>query len=163
MSPICADLDAEVAAFRDRSLFATAFPCVFLNATSCKARVVRRVAALAVVIATGVAADGTGRCSASPSATCEDGAFWTAFLRSLEARGLAGAQLVIPDAHTVLKQAIAAVLLGAAWQRCQVHFSAVRAGPGTQGQRGDGRRRDSHDPRPARRPCIDCRPHCSPV
>ena len=31
-------------------------------------------------------------------------------------------QLVISDAHTGLKQAIAAVLLGAAWQRCRVHF-----------------------------------------
>ena len=29
----------------------------------------------------------------------EDGAFWTAFLRSLKARGLAGVQLVIADAH----------------------------------------------------------------
>ena len=65
---------------------------------------------------------GGGRCSASPSATPKDGAFWTAFLRSLKARGLAGVQLVISDAHSGLKQAIAGVLLGAAWQRCRVHF-----------------------------------------
>src|SRR3712207_8269231 len=52
----------------------------------------------------------------------EDGAFWTAFLRTLKARGLAGTQLVISDAHAGLKAAIAAVLLGAAWQRCRVHF-----------------------------------------
>jgi hypothetical protein len=52
----------------------------------------------------------------------EDGAFWTAFLRSLKARGLAGVQLVISDAHTGLKQAIAAVMAGACWQRCRVHF-----------------------------------------
>jgi putative transposase len=81
----------------------------------------------------------------------EDGAFWTAFLRSLKARGLAGTQLVISDAHTGLKSAIAAVLLGASWQRCRVHFSALRARPGAQGQRRDGRRRDPHDLRPARR------------
>ena len=31
-------------------------------------------------------------------------------------------QLVISDAHEGLKAAIAAVLLGAAWQRCRVHF-----------------------------------------
>jgi transposase-like protein len=36
----------------------------------------------------------------------EDGAFWTAFLRSLKARGLAGTQLVISDAHTGLKTPI---------------------------------------------------------
>jgi putative transposase len=31
-------------------------------------------------------------------------------------------QLVVSDAHTGLKQAIAAVMAGAAWQRCRVHF-----------------------------------------
>src|SRR3712207_9062407 len=54
----CADLDEEVSAFRDRSLAETAFPYVFLDATYCKARVNRRVVSQAVVIATGVAADG---------------------------------------------------------------------------------------------------------
>jgi putative transposase len=29
----------------------------------------------------------------------EDGAFWTAFLKGLRARGLAGVQLVISDHH----------------------------------------------------------------
>ncbi len=48
--------------------------------------------------------------------------FWTAFLRSLKARGLTGTQLIISDAHAGLKGAIEAVLLGAAWQRCRVHF-----------------------------------------
>jgi putative transposase len=52
----------------------------------------------------------------------EDGAFWTAFLRSLKARGLTGVQLVVSDAHTGLKQAIGAVMAGAGWQRCRVHF-----------------------------------------
>jgi len=52
----------------------------------------------------------------------EDGAFWTQFLRSLKARGLAGVQLVIADAHLGLRQAVAAVMVGAAVQRCRVHF-----------------------------------------
>ena len=42
VSRICADLDEEVAAFRDRPLD-LAFPYVFLDATYCKARVNRRV------------------------------------------------------------------------------------------------------------------------
>ena len=58
VSRICADLDEEVAAFRDRSLAEQAFPYVFLDATYCKARVNRRVVSQAVVIATGVRADG---------------------------------------------------------------------------------------------------------
>jgi putative transposase len=54
--------------------------------------------------------------------TGEDGAGWLAFLRGLRARGLKGVELVISDAHPGLKDAIAAVLRGAAWQRCRTHF-----------------------------------------
>jgi transposase-like protein len=122
VSRICADLDEEVSAFRDRSLAETAFPYVFLDATYCKARVNRRVVSQAVVIATGVAADGHREVLGCAVGDSEDGAFWTAFLRTLKARGLAGTQLVISDAHTGLKAAIGAVLLGSAWQRCRVHF-----------------------------------------
>ncbi|WP_459959598.1 transposase, partial [Mycobacterium avium] len=58
VSRICKDLDTEVAAFRDRPLGDQRFPYVFLDATYCKARVNHRVVSQAVVIATGVAADG---------------------------------------------------------------------------------------------------------
>ncbi len=47
--------------------------------------------------------------------------FWTEFLRSLKARGLSGVRLVISDAHTGLKAAIARVF-EATWQRCRVHY-----------------------------------------
>jgi len=122
VSRICADLDTEVAAFRDRSLAAQQFPYVFLDATYCKARVDHRVVSQAVVVATGVAADGHREVLGFEVGDSEDGAFWTAFLRSLRSRGLAGVQLVISDAHAGLRAAIAAVLIGAAWQRCRVHF-----------------------------------------
>jgi putative transposase len=122
VSRICADLDAEVSSFRDRSLAGQAFPYVFLDATYCKARVNRRVVSQAVVVATGVRADGWREVLGFAVGDSEDGAFWTAFLRSLKARGLGGVQLVISDAHTGLKAAIAGVLLGAAWQRRRVHF-----------------------------------------
>jgi transposase-like protein len=95
---------------------------VFLDATYCKARVNRRVVSQAVVIATGVAADGHREVFGFAVGDSEDGAFWTSFLRTLKARGLAGTQLVISDAHSGLKAEIGAVLLGAAWQRCRVHF-----------------------------------------
>ena len=82
----------------------------------------RRVVSQAVVIATGVTADGRREVLGFDVGDSENGAFWTAFLRSLKARGLAGVQLVISDAHTGLKQAIGSVFIGAAWQRCRVHF-----------------------------------------
>jgi putative transposase len=122
VSRICADLDTEVAVFRDRSLSGQRFPYVFLDAAYCKARVDHRVVSQAVLVATGVAADGHREVLGFEVGDSEDGAFWTAFLRSLKTRGLCGVQLVISDAHAGLKTAIAAVLLGAAWQRCRVHF-----------------------------------------
>jgi putative transposase len=122
VSRICADLDTEVAAFRDRSLAGQGFPYVFLDATYCKARVDHRVVSQAVVVATGVTADGHREVLGFDVGDSEDGAFWTSFLRSLRTRGLTGVQLVISDAHAGLKAAIAAVLLGASWQRCRVHF-----------------------------------------
>jgi putative transposase len=122
VSRICAELDVEVAAFRDRSLAQQPFRYVFLDATYCKARVDHRVVSQAVVVATGVAADGRREVLGFDVGDSEDGAFWTAFLRSLKTRGLHGVQLVISDAHAGLKHAIEAVLLGASWQRCRVHF-----------------------------------------
>jgi len=122
VSRICAELDVEVAAFRDRSLTSQPFRYVFLDATYCKARVNHRVVSQAVVVATGVAADGRREVLGFDVGDSEDGAFWTAFLRSLKTRGLTGVQLVISDSHTGLRQAIEAVLLGTSWQRCRVHF-----------------------------------------
>jgi len=129
VSRICADLDEQVADFADRSLAETTFPYVFLDATYCKARVGgarngkgSRVVSQAIVVATGVTTDGRREVLGFAVGDSEDGAFWTAFLRSLKTRGLAGTKLVISDAHAGLKAAIAAVLLGASWQRCRVHF-----------------------------------------
>ena len=122
VSRICAELDVEVAAFRDRSLSEQPFRYLFLDATYCKARVDHRVVSQAVVVATGVAADGRREVLGFDVGDSEDGAFWTAFLRGLKTRGLTGVQLVISDAHAGLKAAIEAVLLGASWQRCRVHF-----------------------------------------
>jgi putative transposase len=47
----------------------------------------------AVVVATGVRADGWREMLGFAVGDSEDGAFWTAFLRSLKARGLGGVQL----------------------------------------------------------------------
>ena len=122
VSRICADLDAQVQRFRERALDGTAYPYVWLDATFVKAREDGRVVSQAVVIAVGVRQSGEREvlgCDVGPS---EDGAFWLQFLRGLVARGLRGVQLVVSDAHSGLKQAIAAALGGASWQRCRVHF-----------------------------------------
>jgi putative transposase len=81
-----------------------------------------RVVSQAAVVATGVAADGHREVFGFDVGDSEDGAFQAAFLRSLKPRGLGGVRLVISDSHASLKAAIGSVLLGAAWQRCRVHF-----------------------------------------
>jgi putative transposase len=87
------------------------------------------VASTAVVIAVGVNGKSGERevlgVDVGPS---EDGAFWTSFLRSLVARGLLGVRLVTSDSHRGLKGAIEAVLVGASWQRCRVHFARAKGG-----------------------------------
>ena len=98
------------------------FPYVFLDATYCKARVNLRVVSQAIVVAVGVAADGRREVLGFDVGDTENEAFWTQFLRSLNARGLGGVQLVMSDAHTGLKRAISTVLQGSGWQRCRVHF-----------------------------------------
>ena len=122
VSRICAELDAVVGAFRERRLDHVAFPYVFLDATYVKAHEGASVVSKAIVIATGVTAAGDREVLGLAVGDSEDGAFWTAFARSLRARGLTGVRLVISDAHQGLKAAIATVFLGAAWQRCRVHF-----------------------------------------
>ena len=122
VSRICAQLDDDVAAWWSRPLSEHEFPYVFLDATYCKARINKRVVSQAVVIATGVSADGRREilgCAVGDSET-ED--FWTEFLRGLRDRGLGGVQLVISDSHRGLTNSIAAMFAGAGWQRCRVHF-----------------------------------------
>ena len=122
VSRICAELDGAVAEFRERRLDHIEFPYVFLDATYVKAHEGARVVSKAIIVATGVAADGNREVLGLGVGDSEDKAFWTAFLRSLRARGLAGVRLVISDAHEGLRASIEAVMLGAAWQRCRVHF-----------------------------------------
>jgi putative transposase len=122
VSRICAQLDADVAAWRARPLGEQAFPYVFLDATYCKVRINARVVSQAVIIATGVSADGRREVLGCEVGDSETESFWTEFLRGLRDRGLDGVQLVISDSHRGLTNAVGTVMQGASWQRCRVHF-----------------------------------------
>jgi putative transposase len=121
VSRLCQALDGEVERFRTRRLEGP-YPYVWLDATFVKVRAEGRVVSMAVVVAIGVRASGEREVLGLDVGPSEDGAFWLQFLRGLVARGLSGVKLVISDAHQGLKSAIAAVLQGAGWQRCRVHF-----------------------------------------
>jgi len=122
VSELCEELDEEVERFRDRPLEGP-YPYLWVDATYLKARQDGRVSSTAVVIAVGVnAKTGEREVLGLDVGLGEDGAFWSSFLRSLVARGLSGVRLVTSDAHRGLKGAIEAIVHGASWQRCRVHF-----------------------------------------
>jgi transposase-like protein len=122
VSRICAALDSEVEAFRNRSLADEAYPYLWLDATYVKVREGGRVTAMAALVATGVAHSGERRILGLELAAGNDeGSAWPGFIRSLVERGLGGVRLVISDDHRGLVKAVHEQLLGAAWQRCRVH------------------------------------------
>jgi transposase-like protein len=124
VSRICAALDAEVAAFRGRSLAGEAYPYLWLDATYLKVREQGRVVSMATLVATGVARSGERRILGLDLAPGNDeGSAWPAFIRSLVERGLHGVRLVISDDHAGLVRAAREQLLGSGWQRCRVHFT----------------------------------------
>ncbi|WP_405883122.1 IS256 family transposase [Streptomyces sp. NBC_01136] len=122
VSRICGDLDVQLTAFRNRPLDHVRFPYMYLDATYCKARVEHQIVSRAVVIATGITEDGGREVLGVMVGDSETEVFWTQFLRSLRERGLSGVRLVIGDHHSGLVKAIRKVMLGAAYQRCRVHF-----------------------------------------
>ena len=100
VSRICAGLDEVVTAFRTRRLDHTAFPYVYLDATYLHVRnPASQVVSMAVVVATGITADGGREVLGLDVGDSEDEVFWRGFLTALKRRGLTGVRLVISDQH----------------------------------------------------------------
>ena len=85
VSAMAKELDAGVEAFRSRPLDAGPYTYIWLDALTQKVREGGRVVNVAVVIATAVNSEGRRECLGFDVITTEDGAGWTAFLRSLVA------------------------------------------------------------------------------
>jgi transposase-like protein len=119
VSQLCAALDEKVRQFRERPLGESRY--VWVDALYEKVREDERVESMAVVIATGVNAQGRREVLGFDVIPTETEEGWTQFFKSLKERGLSGVQLVISDAHGGLKNG-ARKVLKAEWQRCKVHF-----------------------------------------
>jgi putative transposase len=127
VSEMAKDLDAQVTAFRTRPLDAGPYTFLAADALTMKVRENGRVVNIAVMVATGINADGYREILGTHTATTESHAGWLAFFRDLTARGLTSGGpvgLVTSDAHTGLVDAIGATLPGASWQRCRTHYAA---------------------------------------
>jgi len=121
VSRLCATLDAQVEAFRTRRLDAQ-YPYIWVDARYEYVREDHRVQSMAVLVAYGVRVDGVREVLGVDIGLSEDVVLWRSFLQDLVARGVRGVRLVVSDAHPGIKQAVKEVFLGAAWQRCRVHF-----------------------------------------
>jgi transposase-like protein len=124
VSEMSKDLDAQVSAFRTRPLDAGPYTFCAADALTMKVREAGRVVNAAVLVATGVNADGHREVLGVQVTTAETGPAWLTFFQDLVARGLSGVKLVTSDAHAGLVAAIGATLPGATWQRCRTHYAA---------------------------------------
>lgn len=121
VSRLCQTLDAEVEAFRRRKLDRE-YPYLWLDALYLKVRDGKHVVSKAVLVAYAVSMFGEREVIGVEVADGEMEDAWRGLLASLVERGLKGVRLCISDAHVGLRKAIRAVLNGATWQRCAVHF-----------------------------------------
>src|SRR6202011_659584 len=120
VSKLCKDIDERVNAFLDRPIEGE-WPYLWLDATSLKVRDGGRIISVAAIIAVAVTTEGRREIIGLGIGPSEAETFWSSFLKSLVKRGLRGVKLIVSDAHDGLTAAIARVI-GAAWQRCRVHF-----------------------------------------
>jgi len=122
VSSLAGSLDAELGAWRGRRLEAEAYPYLFVDARYEKARVGHRIVSQGVLIVSAVREDGFREIVGVEVANTESEATYQDLFRSLKARGLSGAELVVSDDHEGLKAAIDRHFQGTSHQRCQVHY-----------------------------------------
>jgi transposase-like protein len=120
VSRVTAELDEKLQKWRESTLGEVIY--LFLDARYEKVRENEEIRDAAVLIATGVLANGKRKILGVSVSLSEQSQHWKEFLESLVARGMRGVQLVISDAHSGLKAARQAVMGGIPWQRCQFHL-----------------------------------------
>lgn len=111
----------HIEAWRNRPIEGE-YPYVFLDGLVLKRTWAGEVRNVSVLAAIGVGTDGYRKVLGIAEGAKEDKAGWSAFLKHLKERGLAGAVLFISDACTGLVESIAEFYPEADWQRCAVHF-----------------------------------------
>lgn len=152
VSRICAELDAEVRAFRERPI-EESHPYLWLDATFHKVRRDGRVVSLATVVAIGVSDQGERHILGLDVGPSEDEAFWSTFPALLGRKGpLGGASGDLRRPRRPSKsdrdrpgRDLLAEVPGA--------LHAEPAGPGASVGPADGGLVRPHDLRPAR-PCL---------
>ena len=125
VSRICAALDAEVAAFRGRSLAGEAYPYLWLDATYLKVREGGRVVSMAALVATGVARSGERRIlglelSRGQRRGHRPGRPSSGGSSSAASTGSASSSATTTPGSSRRSGSSSS---GSGWQRCRVHFT----------------------------------------
>lgn len=122
VSSLCQRLDPVVEAFRNRPLNKR-YPFLVADAIYLKVREDGRVRSKGLLIAVGINEVGHREVLGFKLADSESEASWGDFFAELKDRGLEAIDLMTSDDHKGLVKAIRKHFQGAAWQRCQTHFS----------------------------------------
>lgn len=122
VSRTMADLDASISAHFSRPLKDHRYPYLVVDARYEKVRKQGHVVSQAVLIVAGIREDGRREYLWLSLGDSESAESWGEVFSGLRARGLAGVELVVSDAHKGIQAALARHLQGVAWQRCRVHF-----------------------------------------
>ena len=122
VSGLTSELNERAEAFRNRRLDALEYPVLWVDALYEKVRAGGKYVSMAVFIVCAVNGEGMREVVAIEPMMEESEAAYIEVFRKLKERGMSGAKLVISDAHSGLAAAIKKEFVGAAWQRCKVHF-----------------------------------------
>lgn len=120
VSKAAKQLDEELEKWRNRPIGAIEF--LQLDARYEKVRQDGVIRSCAVLVATGVMANGHRTVLGVSVSLSEAEVHWRQFLLSLKSRGMHGVKMVTSDDHSGLKAALNAVYPSVPWQRCQVHL-----------------------------------------
>jgi putative transposase len=111
----------QIDVWRHRPI-AGAHPYLYLDGIILKRSWAGEVRNISLLVAISVNDEGYREILGIVEGAKEDKAGWSAFLKHLKERGLAGVQLVISDACQGLVESAAECYPDARWQRCTVHF-----------------------------------------
>lgn len=113
-------LDEELNKWRNRPIGEV--PFMQLDARYEKIRKDGSIVSAAVLVATGIMADGRRTVLGVSVQISEAEIHWRQFLETLKQRGIHGLKMITSDNCLGLKNALKAVFGGVPWQRCQVHL-----------------------------------------
>lgn len=122
VSALTKRLDAELAAWRSRSLAEKAYPYLMIDAHYEKVRREGKVRSTAVLWVIGVDEDGYREHLGVWLGSTESGETWGRVFADLLERGLRGVRLAVSDEHCGLREALERYLPECGHQRCQVHY-----------------------------------------